>query len=195
MKNNTPKIVVYGGAFTPPTIGHHEIVRALLTHLDIDHLLIVPSGPRIDKAYALEKETRRQIIQVFADEFGDDRVEADFTFLDGESDTTTLGMDRHYREQFGESPIQVFGADVTHSMERWPNSPANREYLLRELPKVFLSRAWVDMSLEWKDNYSIINTIIPEVSSTAVREQGRVELLTDRVRETYQRLVLDRASA
>lgn len=141
MKNNIPKTVVYGGAFTPPTIGHHEIVRALLTHLDIDRLLIVPSGPRIDKAYALEKETRRQIIQVFADEFGDDRVEADFTFLDGESDTTTLRMDRHYREQFGESPIQVFGADVLTSMEKWPNSDNDRAYLLKQLPKVFLSRA------------------------------------------------------
>ena len=140
MKNNTPKTVVYGGAFTPPTIGHHQIVRALLDHLDIDHLLIVPSGPRNDKAYALEKETRRQIIQIFADEFGDNRVHADFTFLDGESDTTTLGMDRHYRDRFGESPIQVFGADVLTSMEKWPNSPADRAYLLREMPKVFLSR-------------------------------------------------------
>jgi hypothetical protein len=50
-------------------------------------------------------------------------------------------MDRHYREQFGESPIQVFGADVLTSMEKWPNSDTDRDYLLREMPKVFLSRA------------------------------------------------------
>ena len=195
MNNNTTKTVVYGGAFTPPTIGHHEIVRALLGHLDIDRLLIVPSGPRIDKAYALEKETRRQIIQIFADEFGDKRVVVDFTFLDGESDTTTLGMDRHYREKLGTSPIQVFGADVTSSMERWPNSPDDSDYLLQRLPKVFLSRAWVEMSLEWKWNYEIINAVIPEASSTAVREQGRVDLLTDQVRAAYKELVLDRAIA
>lgn len=193
MNNNSSNIVVYGWAFTPPTRWHHAIVKALLENMNISKLLIVPSGPRADKEYAIEKETRRRIIEIFASEFADTRIEADFTFFDSPTQTTTLGMDNYYREKIWVSPFQVFGADVTSSMEKWPNTPNDREYLLREMPKVFLSRAGVPMNLEWKWNYQLIDATIPEASSTAVREEGRLDLLTDRVREAYQKLVLDQA--
>lgn len=74
-------------------------MKALLENMNISKLLIVPSGPRADKEYAIEKETRRRIIEIFASEFADTRIEADFTFFDSPTQTTTLGMDNYYREK------------------------------------------------------------------------------------------------
>jgi nicotinic acid mononucleotide adenylyltransferase len=189
--NNLPNEIILGSAFCPPTIGHHAIVRALQKIENIDRIRLVPSGPRIDKVYAFQNDVRRKLIEIFVAEFADDRIVADFTFFDSQEQTTTLGMDQYYREKNGQSPIQVFGADVVKTMETWPNSPEDRRYLLEEMPKIFLSRSGVSLDLEGRGNYQLLETAIPEASSTAVREKGRLDLLTDRVRAEYQRLVLD----
>ena len=145
--NTSPKEIILGSAFCPPTIGHHAIVNALRTIPDIDTIRLVPSGPRYDKVYAIQNEIRKKLIEVFVAEFADSRVIVDFTFFDSATQTTTLGIDEFYREKNGQSPIQVFGADVVKTMESWPNSPENREYLLEKMPKIFLSRAGVELDL------------------------------------------------
>jgi nicotinic acid mononucleotide adenylyltransferase len=189
--DSTPNEIILGSAFCPPTIGHQAIIKALLQIPGIHTVRLVPSGPRYDKVYAFQNDVRRRLIEIFAEEFDDPRVMADFTFFDSQEQTTTLGMDQYYREKNGQSPIQVFGADVVKTMETWPNSPEDREYLLKEMPKIFLSRSWVDLDLEWRGNYQLLQATIPEASSTAVREKGRLDLLTDRVCVEYQRLVLN----
>ncbi len=190
--NISPNKIILGSAFCPPTIGHHAIVNALRTIENIDTIRLVPSGPRIDKVYALHNDIRRKLIEVFVSEFDDPRIIADFTFFDSSEQTTTLGMDQYYREKNGVSPIQVFGADVVKTMETWPNSPEDRRYILEQMPKIFLSRSGVELDLSWRGNYQILDADIPEASSTAVREHGRLDLLTTWVREVYERLVLGR---
>jgi nicotinic acid mononucleotide adenylyltransferase len=139
--DSTPNEIILGSAFCPPTIGHQAIIKALLQIPGIHTVRLVPSGPRYDKVYAFQNDVRRRLIEIFAEEFDDPRVMADFTFFDSQEQTTTLGMDQYYREKNGQSPIQVFGADVVKTMETWPNSPEDREYLLKEMPKIFLSRS------------------------------------------------------
>ena len=189
--NKKPREIVFGSALCPPTIGHHVIVQELRRMPDIDRIRIVPSGPRPDKVYAIQDSIRRQLIEVFAAEFDDPRVIADFAFFDSDRETTTLGMDRYYRELIGTSPYQVFGADVVASMENWPNSPEDRRYLLEQLPKIFLTRHGIELDLTGRGNYQLLDTEIPEASSTAVREHGRIDLLTEKVRSAYQALVLN----
>ena len=145
--NTNPREIILGSALCPPTIGHYAIVNALRKIENIDKIRIVPSGPRADKVYAIQSDIRKRLIEVFVAEFEDPRVIADFTFFESTIPTTTLGMDQHYQEQIGSSPIQVFGADVVKTMENWPNSPEDREYLLKQMPKIFLSRAGVELDL------------------------------------------------
>ncbi len=187
--NTHTDIAIYGGAFTPPTIGHRAIVDALLGSEGIARVIIAPSGPRSDKIYALESDIRRRLIEVFIAEFDDPRVEWDFSFFSGTADTTTLGMDSIYRERFGGSPYQVFGADVSHTMATWPNSPENRLYLLEDMPKIFFSRPWVELDLWDKWSYKVIHASIPDASSTLVRESRRLDLLTAKVREEYEKIL------
>ncbi len=146
--NNTPNEIIFGSALCPPTIAHKVIVNALQGIENIDRIRVVPSGLRYDKVYAFQNAVRRKLIEIFVSEFDDPRVVADFTFFDSTSPTTTLGMDTYYREQTGTSPFQVFGADVITAMEKWPNSPEDRDYLLNRMPKIFLGRSGVELNLE-----------------------------------------------
>ncbi|MBX9809960.1 hypothetical protein K2X92_06225 [Candidatus Gracilibacteria bacterium] len=189
--NNTPTEIVFGSALCPPTIAHKAIVNALQKIEKIQKIRVVPSGPRYDKVYSIRNDVRRKLIEIFVEEFDDPRVVVDFTFFDSNTQTTSLGIDKYYREQTGKSPFQVFGADVITSMEKWPNSPEDREYLLESMPKIFLRRSGVELNLEGRGNYQLLDTVIPKASSTAVREQERLDLLTIKVRVAYQRLVLD----
>lgn len=77
------KIVSYGGAFTPPTIGHKAIIDGLLERGISEKVLIIPSGPRIDKVYAYSDSIRRRLLEVFASEFPSGSVELDTTWMDG----------------------------------------------------------------------------------------------------------------
>ena len=146
--DTTKKEIILGSAFCPPTIGHHAIIQALRQIPDIDMIRLVPSGIRGDKSYTLSNDIRRKLVEVFASEFDDPRVVADFTFLDSTQPTTTLGMDRYYRAQRGISPVQVFGADVVTAMASWPNTPEDSEYLLQRMPKIFLKRHGVELRTE-----------------------------------------------
>jgi nicotinic acid mononucleotide adenylyltransferase len=190
--NNSPTEIVIGSALCPPTIWHHAIVKALLKIQNIEKIRVVPSGPRYDKVYTLSNDIRRRLIDAFVAEFEDSRVVADFTFFESETQTTTLGMDQYYRDLIWQSPYQVFGADVVKTMETWPNSPVDKKYLLEEMPKIFLIRQGVEMNLEWRWNYQLMDAVIPNASSTLVREQGRIDLLTEKVRDVYLWLNLDK---
>ena len=92
-----PNEIILGSAFCPPTIGHHAIVNALREIPNIETIRLVPSGPRYDKVYAIQSDVRRILIEVFAEEFNDPRVVADFTFFDNQEQTTTLGMDQYFK--------------------------------------------------------------------------------------------------
>ena len=79
--NISPNKIILGSAFCPPTIGHHAIVNALRTIENIDTIRLVPSGPRIDKVYALHNDIRRKLIEVFVSEFDDPRISRTLLFL------------------------------------------------------------------------------------------------------------------
>ncbi len=42
-------IAVFGGSFNPPTYAHMKIITYMINKTQIDKLLIVPCGFRIDK--------------------------------------------------------------------------------------------------------------------------------------------------
>ena len=43
MKNSKEKIVLFGGTFAPPHLGHVHAVRTVVEHLDVDKIFIMPT--------------------------------------------------------------------------------------------------------------------------------------------------------
>lgn len=161
-------VVLYGGAFDPPTLAHEAAVRAL--SLMAERVVIVPSGPRDDKSYKVCEKSRLRVLRIFADRFADMNVELDTDFLSGElGDTTTLGMDSHYSKKFGVRPYQAFGSDTVPSMPLWDPSLE----VLERLPKVLFVRHGYDVDLSVAKNFVLAELpaegSVRSVSSTEVR--------------------------
>lgn len=64
-------IYILGGAFDPPHAGHSAMVRSILHHRNPNKIIIIPSGKRNDKSYAVSDEHRIAMLRIFCDEIND----------------------------------------------------------------------------------------------------------------------------
>lgn len=160
-------VVLYGGAFDPPTLAHEAAVRVLSRMAD--RVVIVPSGPRDDKSYKVCEAHRLRVLEIFASRFAGTNVELDTDFLSGAlGETTTLAMDVHYSRKFGVRPYQAFGSDTVPAMADWDPS---LEVLLR-LPKILFVRHGYDADLSVAGNWiaaDLAEDGVRTVSSTEIR--------------------------
>ena len=161
-------VVLYGGAFDPPTLAHEAAVLTLSKIAE--RVVIVPSGPRSDKAYKVCEKSRLRVLEIFASRFVGANVELDTDFLSGElGETTTLGMDEHYSVKFGVRPYQAFGSDTVPNMAVWDPSLE----VLERLPKVLFVRHGYEVDLSVAKNFVLADIEadhgVRSVSSTEVR--------------------------
>ncbi len=57
------KIVIYGGAFNPPHLGHAAVLDLLLQNFPCDEVWIMPSASRRDKQIAVSGQDRKNMIE------------------------------------------------------------------------------------------------------------------------------------
>lgn len=178
--------LVYGGGFDCPHLAHEGMLRAIVHDMKPTRIIIVPSGPREDKVYKVALEHRAAILDLFAQDLADLKVELCSEFMmSRETDGTTIGVDRYFREKFGHSPTQVFGTDVIPHMKSW--DPTG--YVEREIPKIFVVRKGaLAPDFSKVANYQIFEPELPSgishLSSTLIREnvkKGIYEGLSPRI--------------
>lgn len=63
------KIVVYGGSFNPPHIGHAIAVEAVLRNFKCDEIWIMPSSERLDKRIGTHGKDRAAMLKIMLREF------------------------------------------------------------------------------------------------------------------------------
>ncbi len=134
--------------------------------------MVVPSGPRPDKAYKAATHHRRRILELFVESLGDPRISLDTDFVDRYEElgsTTTLKMDAHYTKKFGHRPFQIFGADVVPNMKAW--DPEGR--VEREVPKILVIRNGEIPTISNLVNFLLLEANLPDaykgLSSTEIR--------------------------
>ena len=171
------KIAVYWGAFNPPTLWHQEVILKMLTKWYVDKIIFSPDGQREDKNYSISSEKRRDMIKIFASEISQKwfNIEFEDYFLHNNSPTTTMEVEKYYRQKLWFQPYHIFGIDTLSSMPKWTGN--TDKYLEKKLKKIFILRKWflipdeIDM-----ENYEILDLDILEISSTLVREMLKNKL-------------------
>ncbi len=69
MKNKKKKIIIYGGSFSPPHIGHIIAIEAAIRNFLCDEIWIMPSSERLDKRIAIPGEHRMRMLAISLREF------------------------------------------------------------------------------------------------------------------------------
>lgn len=63
------KIVIFGGAFNPPHIGHAKMIEAVVNNIRADEVWVMPSAERHDKKLPVSGEDRLKMAELTVSEF------------------------------------------------------------------------------------------------------------------------------
>lgn len=64
MEHQKNKVVVYGGAFNPPTIAHYNLAKSVLKSINAKKLLFMPVGDRYNKEYLISATHRAAMLEL-----------------------------------------------------------------------------------------------------------------------------------
>lgn len=115
----TPRVGLFGGAFDPPHRAHRALVEAALAQLQLDRLLIVPTGAAWHKTRALSPAEHRVAMArlAFADLPG---VELDLREVDRPGPSYTIDTLRELHRLWpGATFFLLIGQDQARSLATW----------------------------------------------------------------------------
>jgi nicotinate-nucleotide adenylyltransferase len=113
------RLGLYGGAFDPPHIAHHALVQAAITQLNLNQLLVFPTGQAWHKARQLSLATHRLAMAQYAfADLPDVRVDARETQRPGATYTIDTLM-QVQAEHPGAELFLLMGSDQFQAFSSW----------------------------------------------------------------------------
>ncbi len=71
LENTKRKVVVYGGAFSPPHIGHAIAIESMMRLFPCDEIWMMPTSDRFDKKMSAPAENRVAMLELWIKEYFD----------------------------------------------------------------------------------------------------------------------------
>lgn len=120
------KIVIYGGAFNPPHIGHAITIETVMRTFVCDEIWIMPSADRRDKKISVSGEHRVNMLKIMlAELFPDPKVPVKISTLELERPalTTTYDTQLEFNKKYPDSEFYfLVGEDIFKDIEtKWVN--------------------------------------------------------------------------
>lgn len=118
------KVVIYGGAFNPPHIGHAAAIETIIRLFPCDEIWVMPSADRHDKQISISGEDRLNMLRIMvAEAFPDSKIPVAVSDVEIRRGTMTTTLDtkiqleqRHPDHEFH----WMFGSDVVGDIkDKW----------------------------------------------------------------------------
>lgn len=119
------KIIIYGGAFNPPTKAHAAILQALVHEAQRTNseIWVIPSGERPDKTIDITNDTRIALCAALIKSVESHNITIkiiDFE-LAASTETNTLKSSQNLQKKYPNFTFTwVFGSDSIKTMRTWP---------------------------------------------------------------------------
>ena len=176
-------VILYGGAFNPPTIAHLEIIKYLKNHYPNAKILVMPTNNKYKDKKLLDYKYRFKMVELLVK--GLDNVEvSDFELKQNDKylgTADTLSKLNH--------PYFVMGADALSKIMTW----INPENLIKDNQFIVFPRDNIDLEevinnndllKKYKNHFEIIDDFKEiDCSSTSFRQLKDKNLLTKEVYE------------
>jgi nicotinate-nucleotide adenylyltransferase len=160
------KIIIYGGAFNPPTNAHVAIGQAAADYAEelSGEFWILPSGERKDKTIGVSQRKRiaycRALMKNIHTIVPKRLCYYEIQQIKSETTDTVTYLKQKYPEYMF---IWLFGSDSIQTMPNWKNG----NLLLEKLNMLIVQRNGYE--IEIAENMSMLKVDVPIVSSTQVR--------------------------
>lgn len=112
------ELIIYGGAFNPPTKGHLEIIKYLLNRFPNNKLVILPTNNYYKSNEIVSFKNRKEMLEIMCKDFLDKIVISDY------EQTLDRYYGTYYTLEHFNHPYFVIGADSLESLKSWINYPS-----------------------------------------------------------------------
>ena len=134
-------IVVFGGAFNPPTIAHYEIAKHVLGQLNVEQLLFMPVGDQYKKAGLIPAFHRVKMLEILGSQLPNTSVSK--IEVEAERPLKTIETLEKLRAMHPNSEIAfMMGADNLHDLTKWHAY----ERLVKAFKIIIFNRNGLDVS-------------------------------------------------
>lgn len=164
------KIIIYGGAFNPPTKAHQAILQSTISYAEQvqAEIWLMPSGERPDKTIAIDIDTRIAMCRALIQSVSSPSVNIHLYTSElvakvqtNTYETVSQLQKKHPLHEF----IWLFGADSIMTMPRWPKG----RQLIKSLDMLIVPRPGVPLAT-LPPRAKLININTDDMSSTMVRQ-------------------------
>ncbi len=178
-------IIVFGGAFNPPTLAHKEIYFHIQKTVDFDKFIYLPVSNVYTKATLIDNQHRMEMLKLLIEDMPK-AVLSDLEMRDDEylgTYQSLLRIQKHYPDQ---EIAFVIGADNLKYIHKWIKAPE----LLKTFKFVVINRNSIDIAefikndhflSEYQDHFILIPDFKSNISSTVFRETFDPEYVTEEV--------------
>ncbi len=168
------EVIVYGGAFNPPTVAHQAIAQAAADYAverDME-LWLLPSGERYDKKIGVSVEKRLSYAHALLASLSTTATTqvCDVELKNTEMSQTFLTYERLAEDNPQATFTWIFGSDSVNTMHEWERG----DWLRENLPLLVVERPGYELQ-DHGNNIQILEVDQLTTSSTEVRtrhEQG-----------------------
>jgi nicotinate-nucleotide adenylyltransferase len=173
-------IVIFGGAFNPPTLAHFEIAEKLISKFKPDDFYFLPVGNRYKNKTMLEFNYRYDMVKIMADKLG-----IKVSNLENEDTYRGTYYALKYFSKDDPDVYFVMGADNFDYLDEWINA----QNLVKEFKFIILSRAGFDINKiseskfsDYKDHFVLVE-YNNYISASLYRKTKNHELIIPEVRK------------
>ncbi len=166
------KIVIYGGAFNPPHIGHAVVIETVIRLFPCDEIWLMPTAHRKDKTISTDGTHRTEMLKVMIDElFPSPKIPVRLSRLelDRPRQTTTYDTALELKEKYPDSQFYfVIGSDIAGDIKtKWVNGEA----LVKVAPFIIFKRSSDMKDDTWPQDAVILekDSVHLDFSSTFIR--------------------------
>ena len=183
-------IIVFGGAFNPPTVAHQAIYHHVVKHLPCQKFIYLPVSNLYTKRSLASNYHRLEMLKLMTKDLESVHVSS-MEFDDSDYLGTYQSLIRIQDNYPSEEIVFVIGADNLEKLHKWINA----ESLLSDFRFVVINRNHTDIEQAIIDNPMLAKhrssfIILPEfnleISSTSFRENFDQSLVCDEVYDYIQ---------
>jgi nicotinate-nucleotide adenylyltransferase len=167
-------ILIYGGAFNPPTIAHQAILQELIKYgskkAESCSIILMPSGDRVDKTIGSTSSLKLKYTKALLDSvktYENTKIIIDNYESSSKKETSTINTNKYINNHYKTGKkVWVFGSDSINTMRQWPGGVE----LWNGLHILVVGRPG-HPAIDMPPNSSTLKFKMPKISSTEVRNR------------------------
>lgn len=110
-------LIIYGGAFNPPTIGHFKIIEYLIKKFPNNKLIILPTNNFYKSNEIVSFKNRKEMLEIMCKDF------IELVEISNYEETLDKYYGTYYTLKHFNHPLFVIGADSLKTMHSWIKYP------------------------------------------------------------------------